>query len=71
VVLRNVVIDQSGFREALLVSGPPGSRPAPLIDGCVVKCSGDDAVNVAGGGARVGGWLRDAFRPVLGRPVQG
>ncbi len=50
VVLRNVVIDQSGFREAFLVSGPPGSRPAPLIEGCVIKCSGDDAVNVSGGG---------------------
>jgi tetratricopeptide (TPR) repeat protein len=45
-VLRNIDLDQTGFREAVLVTGK--AQVAPLIDGCIVKCSGDDAVNVAG-----------------------
>lgn len=48
VVLRNLDIDQSGFREALLVDG--GAAVAPLIQDCRVKCSGDDAVNIGGAG---------------------
>ena len=49
VVIRNIEIDHTGFREALLVEG--GASVAPLIDGCVIKCSGDDAVNVGGAAA--------------------
>lgn len=57
VVLRNIELDQTGFRDALLVDGP--SSVHPLITGCTIKCSGDDAVNVCGaGGAGVGReWL--------------
>ncbi|KAL4421167.1 hypothetical protein ABPG77_003350 [Micractinium sp. CCAP 211/92] len=46
VVLRNIELDQTGFRDALLVDGP--SSVHPLISGCTIKCSGDDAVNVGG-----------------------
>lgn len=46
VVLRNIDLDQTGFREALLVEG--GASVRPLLDGCRVRCSGDDAVNVTG-----------------------
>ena len=54
VVLRGLVLDQTGFREALLVEGR-GGPVTPLIEGCTIKCSGDDAVNVAGaGGGRCG-----------------
>ena len=49
VVLRGLVLDQTGFREALLVEGGAGAVQ-PLIEGCTIKCSGDDAVNVAGAG---------------------
>ena len=46
VVLRNIDLDQTGFSEALLVEG--GADVRPLLDGCRVRCSGDDAVNVTG-----------------------
>ncbi|KAL4457278.1 hypothetical protein ABPG75_012143 [Micractinium tetrahymenae] len=49
VVLRNIELDQTGFRDALLVDGP--SSVHPLIAGCTIKCSGDDAVNVGGAAA--------------------
>lgn len=48
-VLRGIDLDQTGFREALLVDGP--SSVCPLIQGCSLKCSGDDAVNTGGVGA--------------------
>lgn len=47
-MLRGVELDQTGFREALLVDGP--SSVHPLIHGCIIKCSGDDAVNTGGQG---------------------
>ncbi|PSC73819.1 Small glutamine-rich tetratricopeptide [Micractinium conductrix] len=49
VVLRNIDLDQTGYREALLVEGAAGT--APLLLGCRIKCSGDDAVNVGGSAA--------------------
>lgn len=49
VVLRNLDLDQTGFREALLVDGPFSVQP--LIAGCAIRCSGDDAINTAGAGA--------------------
>lgn len=48
VVLRNIDLDQTGFREALLVDGP--SSVHPLVQGCKLRCSGDDAVNIGGSG---------------------
>merc|ERR1712091_393259 len=35
-----------GFRESVLIEGGPSVTP--VLDGCVVACSGDDAINVAG-----------------------
>ena len=35
-VLRNVDVDMTGFREAVLVEGPASLRP--LIDACTVRC---------------------------------
>lgn len=50
-MLRNIDLDQTGFREALLVDAPaPPIRP--LLAGCRVRCSGDDAVNTGGAGER-------------------
>lgn len=49
VVLRGIDLDQTGFREALLVAGD--AAVVPLIDGCRLRCSGDDAVNVGGAAA--------------------
>jgi len=46
VVIRNLDIDHTGFREALLIEGR--SSVAPLIENCTLKCSGDDVVNTAG-----------------------
>ena len=48
-ILRNCVIqnlewDMIGFRECCLVTG--GEDVRPIIETCVIKCSGDDAVNV-------------------------
>ncbi len=45
-VLQNVDIDMTGFREALFVSGGPAV--CPVIEHCRFRCSGDDAINVAG-----------------------
>lgn len=52
VVIRNVTIDHTGFREAVLVDG--GEAVRPLLEMLDVKCSGDDGVHVGG-----------AARPVL------
>ena len=52
VVIRNVTIDHTGFREAVLVDG--GEAVRPLLEMLDVKCSGDDAMHVGG-----------AARPVL------
>eukprot|EP00887_Chlorella_sp_A99_P007902 scaffold12.g7902.t1 len=49
VVVRRLELDQTGFREALLVTGGPAV--SPLIEGCTLKCSGDDVLNI-GGAAR-------------------
>jgi len=45
-VVQNVYIDMVGFRESVLIEGGPSVTP--VLDGCVVTCSGDDAINVAG-----------------------
>uniref|UniRef100_A0A7S2Z3P6 Right handed beta helix domain-containing protein n=1 Tax=Chloropicon laureae TaxID=464258 RepID=A0A7S2Z3P6_9CHLO len=45
-VLQNVDIDMTGFRESLYVSGGP--KVCPVIEHCRFRCSGDDAINVAG-----------------------
>ena len=44
-VIRNIDIDQSGFRESILITGDHSI--SPLIDSCIVKCSGDDTVNIS------------------------
>ena len=59
VVLRGIDLDQTGFREALLVDGP--SSACPLIQGCSLKCSGDDAVNTGGAGV----WASLSLLPQL------
>jgi hypothetical protein len=46
VVLRNLDIDHTGFREALLIDGK--ATVTPFIENCILKCSGDDVVNAAG-----------------------
>jgi tetratricopeptide (TPR) repeat protein len=46
VVIRNLDIDHTGFREALLVDGDKDVQP--LIEQCDIKCSGDDGVHVGG-----------------------
>jgi hypothetical protein len=46
VVLHNIDVDMSGFREALLVDG----AAAPLLLGCRFKCSGDDTVATGSAG---------------------
>jgi Right handed beta helix region len=46
VVIRNLDIDHTGFREALLIEGK--AAVTPLIENCILKCSGDDVVNTAG-----------------------
>jgi hypothetical protein len=45
-VLQNIDIDMTGFRESLFVYG--GSQVRPIIEHCRFRCSGDDAINVAG-----------------------
>ncbi|GAB4818117.1 hypothetical protein N2152v2_005163 [Parachlorella kessleri] len=44
VVIKNLVVDMSGFCEAFMVAGP--ATVAPLIEDCNIKCSGDDGINV-------------------------
>ena len=39
-------VDMSGFRECVLVEGNENVRP--VVDHCMLRCSGDDAINVAG-----------------------
>jgi tetratricopeptide (TPR) repeat protein len=46
VVIRNLDIDHTGFREAILIDGT--SNVNPLIEGCDIKCSGDDCFNIGG-----------------------
>ena len=45
-VLQNIDIDMTGFREAVFIYGGPESRP--VLEHCRIKCSGEDAINVAG-----------------------
>ena len=45
-VIRNLTIDHTGFREAVLVDGEVAVRP--LLEMLDVKCSGDDGVHVGG-----------------------
>ena len=45
-VLQNIDIDMTGFRESVYVHGGP--QVCPVIEHCRFKCSGDDAINVAG-----------------------
>ena len=39
-------LDMSGFRESVLIEGGPDCQP--LIYNCIIKCSGDDGINVGG-----------------------
>ncbi|KAK9852134.1 hypothetical protein WJX84_002432 [Apatococcus fuscideae] len=45
-VIRNIDIDMTGFREAIFISGSGSVQP--LVQHCIVRCSGDDAVNICG-----------------------
>lgn len=45
-VIQNMEIDMSGFRECVCVQGAATVRP--VVDHCMFRCSGDDAINVAG-----------------------
>ncbi|KAK9828720.1 hypothetical protein WJX72_001708 [[Myrmecia] bisecta] len=45
-VIQNIDVDMTGFREAIMVTGP--KEVQPLIEDCIIRCSGDDAVNVCG-----------------------
>ena len=40
-VLRNIDVDMTGFREAVLVEGSTALRP--LIDGCIIRCAAESA----------------------------
>ncbi|CAL8470738.1 g10280 [Coccomyxa elongata] len=44
-------IDMTGFNEAVKIEGPASVRPA--IQNCIIRCSGDDALNVCGKAAPV------------------
>lgn len=46
VLIRNLDIDHTGFREAILIDG--SEYVNPLIERCDIKCSGDDCLNVGG-----------------------
>lgn len=46
VILRNLEIDHTGFREAILIDG--NDHVNPLIERCEIKCSGDDCVHAGG-----------------------
>lgn len=50
VLIRNIEIDHTGFREAILIDG--NEHVNPLIERCEIKCSGDDCVH-AGGHAKL------------------
>ncbi|DBA69639.1 TPA: hypothetical protein ACH3X2_012700 [Trebouxia sp. C0005] len=45
-VIMNLMIDMTGFREAVLVTGT--HKVGPVIRNCTISCSGDDCVNVSG-----------------------
>lgn len=45
-VVAGIEIDMTGFRESILVSGDAQCQPIFLK--CIVRCSGDDAVNLTG-----------------------
>ena len=45
-ILQNIDIDMTGFRESLYIYGGP--KVSPVIEHCRFRCSGDDAINVAG-----------------------
>mmetsp|Transcript_19063 Transcript_19063/g.36419 ORF Transcript_19063/g.36419 Transcript_19063/m.36419 type:complete len:640 (+) Transcript_19063:53-1972(+) len=45
-VIQNIEVDMSGFRECCLVEGP--ATVQPVVDHCMLRCSGDDAINVSG-----------------------
>ncbi|GMH45473.1 hypothetical protein BSKO_13430 [Bryopsis sp. KO-2023] len=42
----NIDLDMTGFRECILVDGD--STCQPIIHNCILKCSGDDGVNLSG-----------------------
>lgn len=46
VVIRNIDLDQTGFREAILIDGD--EHVNPLIENCDLKCSGDDCIHIGG-----------------------
>lgn len=46
VLIRNLEIDHTGFREAVLIDG--NEHVNPLIEHCDIKCSGDDCLNIGG-----------------------
>ncbi len=46
VILRNLEIDHTGFREAILIDG--NEHVNPLIENCEIKCSGDDSLHSGG-----------------------
>ncbi|BDA45677.1 probable UPF0225 protein Spro_2712 at N-terminal half [Coccomyxa sp. Obi] len=50
-VVQGLDIDMTGFREAVKIEGPASVRPA--IQNCIIRCSGDDAVNVCGKAAPI------------------
>lgn len=45
-VVAGIDIDMTGFRESILVSGDAQCQPIFLK--CIIRCSGDDAVNLTG-----------------------
>ncbi len=57
-VLRNVDIDMTGFREALLVEGGPGVKP--FVQRCVIRCevltAAASSIVSAQSQARASGW---------------
>lgn len=50
VVVRNLVLDHTGFKEAVHCCMEGGGSPGagPLLQGLEIKCSGDDGVNASG-----------------------
>ncbi|KAK9904188.1 hypothetical protein WJX75_006312 [Coccomyxa subellipsoidea] len=50
-LIRDLDIDMTGFREAVKIEGPAHTQPAFL--NCIIRCSGDDAVNICGKAAPV------------------
>ncbi|EIE22744.1 hypothetical protein COCSUDRAFT_16318 [Coccomyxa subellipsoidea C-169] len=50
-VIQDLDIDMTGFREALKVEGAASVQP--VCQNCIIRCSGDDAVNICGKAAPV------------------